>query len=81
MEYEDDGCGILAANLHHLFEPFYTTKLGQGGSGLGLYIVHNLVVNVLGGQVSAFSTEGRGTRFVLHLPVEAPGPTPPPASI
>lgn len=81
VEYEDDGCGILAANLHHLFEPFYTTKLGQGGSGLGLYIVHNLVVNVLGGQVSAFSTEGRGTRFVLHLPVEAPGPTPPPASI
>ncbi len=81
LEYEDDGCGIPAANLQHLFEPFYTTKLGQGGSGLGLYIVHNLVVNVLGGQVSAFSAAGQGTRFVLNLPLEAPGPTLPPASI
>ncbi len=83
VSYDDDGCGIQADNLQHLFEPFYTTKLGQGGSGLGLYIVHNLVVNVLGGQVSVSSTPGQGSRFVVRLPVQAPDHTVPvlPASI
>jgi PAS domain S-box-containing protein len=72
LEYSDNGCGIAASNLQHIFEPFYTTKLGRGGSGLGLYIVYNLVTNVLGGQISAHSTVGTGTRFVLRLPQQAP---------
>jgi signal transduction histidine kinase len=72
LEYSDNGCGIAAANLQHVFEPFYTTKLGRGGSGLGLYIVYNLVSNVLGGSIAAHSTVGVGTRFVLHVPIQAP---------
>lgn len=72
LTYEDNGCGIPQANLPHIFEPFYTTKLGQGGSGLGLYIVYNLVTHVLGGKLSAESSAAWGTRFVLRLPLSGP---------
>lgn len=72
LEYTDNGCGIDPGNLQHIFEPFYTTKLGRGGSGLGLYIVYNLVSNVLGGSITAHSTPGAGARFVLRLPAHAP---------
>lgn len=69
ISYADDGCGIEPAALKHLFEPFYTTSFGQGGSGLGLYIVYNLVTSVLGGSIEVSSTPGRGCRFDLHLPL------------
>jgi PAS domain S-box-containing protein len=72
LTYEDNGCGIPEANLAHIFEPFYTTKLGQGGSGLGLYIVYNLVTHVLGGTLSAQTLAAQGTRFVLRLPLVGP---------
>ncbi len=70
----DDGCGIEADNLSKIFDPFYTTKLGKGGSGLGLSIVYNLVNDVLGGSISVESwspvdTQDRhGTQFTLRIP-------------
>jgi PAS domain S-box-containing protein len=72
LTYEDNGCGIPEANLAHIFEPFYTTKLGQGGSGLGLYIVYNLVTHSLGGTLSAENLATQGTRFVLRIPLVGP---------
>ena len=72
LEYEDNGCGIPEACLPHIFEPFYTTKLGRGGSGLGMYIVYNLVHNVLTGSIQVHSEEGRSTRISLVLPLVAP---------
>lgn len=72
LHYEDNGCGIPAASLPHIFEPFYTTKLGRGGSGLGMYIVYNLVHNVLAGSITVHSEEGQGTRIALDLPCVAP---------
>ena len=72
LDYADNGCGVAAANLQHIFEPFYTTKLGRGGSGLGLYIVYNLIANVLCGSITPHSTPGAGMRFVLRLPMYAP---------
>ncbi len=69
ISYADDGCGIATAALKHLFEPFYTTRFGQGGSGLGLYIVYNLVTSALGGSIEVSSTPGHGCRFDLHLPL------------
>ncbi len=74
----DDGCGIAPELQAKVFEPFYTTRLGSGGSGLGLSIVRNLVMGVLGGRISLNSQPGQGSRFVLNLPVEAPhnGATP-----
>lgn len=68
----DDGNGIAAEHLPRIFEPFFTTQLGQGGSGLGLSTVRSLVVGALGGKVSAGSTPGAGSEFVLSLPRVAP---------
>ncbi|BAI74551.1 two-component sensor histidine kinase (plasmid) [Azospirillum sp. B510] len=68
----DDGAGIPAAVLPRIFDPFFTTKLGSGGSGLGLHIVYAIVTRVLGGTVAVESRIGRGTRFTLLLPLEAP---------
>lgn len=72
IDYADDGKGMDAETLAHLFDPFYTTKLGQGGSGLGLYIVYNLVTGVLGGKIQVNSSINGGARFVLSLPLSAP---------
>lgn len=66
----DDGNGIPIDNHKKIFEPFYTTKFGQGGSGLGLHITFNLVTGVLGGQIEVKSGEHRGTCFLLNIPLE-----------
>jgi signal transduction histidine kinase len=68
----DDGVGIPAGNLARVFDPFFTTRLGQGGSGLGLNIVYNLVTKTLGGTICVESTLGQGARFTLLLPKVAP---------
>lgn len=68
----DNGQGIAPEHLPQIFKPFFTTKLGQGGSGLGLHIVHNLVTGPLGGRIDVDSKKGQGTRFVLTLPLRAP---------
>jgi len=72
LVYRDNGCGMSAEVAHQAFNPFFTTKLGKGGSGLGLYIVYNLTTAVLGGEITLDSDTGRGTRFELHLPRNAP---------
>lgn len=75
----DDGCGIAQTLQSHVFEPFYTTRLGQGGSGLGLYVVHSLVCDVLCGSITLRSTPGHGSTFTVRLPCVAPdvtGPAP-----
>ena len=72
LTISDDGKGISADNLLHIYEPFFTTKLGVGGSGLGLHIVHNIVSDILGGRIDVRSTPGAGTTFTLTLPITAP---------
>ena len=73
IEIQDNGKGIHPDNLKRVFEPFFTTRLGQGGSGMGLHIVHNLVTGLLGGQIVVSSSpESGGTTFRLTLPLEAP---------
>lgn len=57
----DDGAGIDAENIKRVFDPFFTTRLGQGGSGLGLHIVLNIVTSVMGGKVDASSHPGQGS--------------------
>ncbi|WP_281559816.1 HAMP domain-containing sensor histidine kinase [Thalassomonas sp. RHCl1] len=66
--YRDNGCGIEKGMVNRIFEPFYTTKLGKGGSGLGLNIVYNIIINVLAGEISVSSELGKGTTFTLILP-------------
>ena len=66
--YEDNGRGIPQSCLGNVFQPFFTTKRGEGGSGLGLHIIYNLVTQSFGGRIDFSSTEGRGVRFSMWLP-------------
>ena len=72
IEVADNGCGMAPDVASRLFEPFFTTSLGKGTSGLGMYIVYSLVTTVLGGTVTVDSQPGAGTRIRLLLPREAP---------
>jgi signal transduction histidine kinase len=72
LSLADNGAGIAAEHLARIYDPFFTTRLGSGGSGLGLYITHNIVTGVLGGRIEVDSAPGRGSRFTLHLPANAP---------
>jgi two-component system NtrC family sensor kinase len=65
----DDGCGIPESDLNRVFEPFFSTKTESGGTGLGLSITYNLI-RELGGQISLTSEVGKGTTFVIRLPVK-----------
>lgn len=68
FDYADDGAGMDAATLAQLFDPFFTTRRGQGGSGLGAHILFNLVTGPLGGTVRAESAPGQGLRYGLRFP-------------
>ncbi len=72
LVYQDDGIGIPKELQHRVFEPFYTTKLGQGGSGLGLAIVHNLTHGIFKGVLRLESETGKGTRLEFHFPAITP---------
>ncbi|MDN3682912.1 hybrid sensor histidine kinase/response regulator [Vibrio tapetis subsp. quintayensis] len=67
--YRDDGKGMEKSVSQMIFEPFFTTKRGSGGSGLGMYLVYNLVNQTLGGSISCHSEPGDGTEFTLVFPV------------
>ena len=73
ITFSDDGIGIPEAIQRHVFDPFFTTRRAEGSTGLGLYIVHNLVTQQLGGTVTLASTPGRGTNIQMTLPLIAPG--------
>ena len=66
LQVHDTGSGIAAATLAQIFEPLYTTK--PGGTGLGLYIVQEIVA-AHGGKVTVASVEGQSTTFTITLPV------------
>ncbi|AOY82692.1 trifunctional serine/threonine-protein kinase/ATP-binding protein/sensor histidine kinase [Moorena producens JHB] len=69
ITYHDDGCGIAQDHLGQIFEPFFTTARARGGSGLGLHIVYNLVTQKLLGQIEVNSQIGKGTEFIITIPI------------
>jgi two-component system, NtrC family, sensor kinase len=73
MEVADNGRGIPADLLDKVFDPFVTTRRGQGGTGLGLNIVYNLIVKQFGGTIAVSSVEGQGATFTLRIPRVTPG--------
>ncbi|WP_434515603.1 ATP-binding protein [Dechloromonas sp. ARDL1] len=79
LRISDDGIGIAPELLPRIFDPFVTSRMGRGGTGLGLHIAHNIAANVLGGTISVASTAGKGTTFELNIPLTAPTPDSPPA--
>lgn len=73
MKFMDNGSGISSDVLLHLFEPFYSTKIGRGGTGLGMSIVDSIVRKTLGGSMHVDSVVGQGSTFTVTLPLSAPG--------
>ncbi|MGY0712933.1 ATP-binding protein [Azospirillum argentinense] len=80
LDVIDDGRGVPPDQIERIFEPFFTTRRAEGGSGLGLHIVHNIVMGILGGRIAVASQPGGGCRFTIHLPLTASPTAPPTAS-
>ncbi len=67
LTVSDQGCGITAEVMERLFEPFFTTRRKQAGTGLGLAVVHGVVAE-FGGAIDVRSTAGQGASFTLYFP-------------
>jgi len=70
ISVKDYGKGIAPEVVNRIFDPFYTTKRGLGGTGLGLNIVYRLVTEEFKGQIKCISQLGEGSDFVVRLPVD-----------
>jgi len=68
--YEDNGKGISKENLGQIFDPFFTTNREDGGTGLGLNIIYNIITNQLKGSITCTSKINRGTMFTISLPLK-----------
>ena len=70
IEFQDTGCGIPGENLTRIFDPFFTTKEVGKGTGLGLSVSYG-IVQKYGGSISVASKLGKGTTFIVRLPLSA----------
>jgi signal transduction histidine kinase len=73
IDVRDNGSGMPAQVLARVFEPFFTTRLGRGGSGLGLTVSHRIAMSVLGGDLTVKSAPGQGSTFTLTFPRKLSG--------
>src|SRR5471032_539127 len=67
LRVADDGAGIEPRLRHRVFDPFFTTRMGQGSGGLGLAIAHNIVTAVLGGRIALAPAGAGGTQVEITL--------------
>ena len=70
LTYQDDGSGMNEELRQNIFTPFFTTSKDDGGSGLGMSIVYNLVTQKLNGKIEVESQVNQGTLFRITLPLE-----------
>ncbi len=68
LSYRDTGVGMDKEQRDRIYDPFYTTKRGSGGTGLGMNIVYNLVTQTLKGTILLETSPGQGAIFLLTLP-------------
>lgn len=68
LTFSDNGRGIAKEDLKKIFEPFFSTKRGQGGTGLGLSITYNLAQEI-GGKINVTSEVNEGTTFEILIPI------------
>ncbi len=71
MVFRDNGKGIPKNIKKRIFDPFVTTRRGQGGSGLGMHLVYNLVTQALNGSIVVTSEEEKGVEFIIMFPVKS----------
>jgi signal transduction histidine kinase len=71
--FADNGAGMTPDVQRQAFDPFFTTRRNDGGTGLGLHIVYNLVTQQLGGRMMLDSRLGQGTTFRIMMPRTAKG--------
>lgn len=71
VKFKDNGVGMEPTVLQRIFDPFYTTKRNEGGTGLGLNIVYTIVTTKLNGQISVNSELGSGTEFTISIPADS----------
>jgi signal transduction histidine kinase len=71
--FADNGAGMTPDVQRQAFDPFFTTRRNEGGTGLGLHIVYNLVTQQLGGRMMLDSRLGQGTTFRIIMPRAAKG--------
>ena len=76
IDWEDDGQGIEVQPPTRVFDPFFSTRFGQGGSGLGLSVALHRARVLLGGELTVDSRPGEGCRFQLKLPLAGPAEMP-----
>jgi signal transduction histidine kinase len=68
IRFNDDGVGIPLNEQKKIFDPFYTTRRGAGGKGLGLSVVYNQVTQKLNGSIRCISSPGNGSSFIIEIP-------------
>ncbi len=68
ITFSDDGVGMAPEVQRQAFDPFFTTRRNDGGTGLGLHIVYNLVTQQLGGRMMLESRPGHGATFRIIMP-------------
>ena len=73
IRIKDSGCGIPAEIRDRIFDPFFTTKPVGKGTGQGLAIAHDVIVNTHGGSIAVESKPGAGTTFIVRLPLDVAG--------
>jgi len=66
--YRDNGVGLTQMQISKIFDPFYTTMRGKGGTGLGMSVVFNLVTQTLKGTIECHSMESGGVEFIMKFP-------------
>ncbi|MDE3273966.1 sensor histidine kinase [Pseudoalteromonas sp. G4] len=69
IDYQDDGNGVPIDIRSRIFDPFVTTRRGEGGSGLGMHLVYNLVTQALDGSIKLNTEAQKGAHFIIEIPI------------
>ena len=67
----DDGVGMPDSVRQRIFDPFFTTKDVGKGTGMGMPISYQIIIEKHGGKLDCFSTPGEGTEFIIQIPVQS----------
>ena len=70
INYTDNGKGVPSNIRSRIFDPFVTTRRGEGGSGLGMHLVYNLVTQALKGRITLNNTGSTGVNFIITFPID-----------